>query len=93
MVGHHLAVSYSAARARELAIVGPEWERLARVSWSRYRPHVALAVAPAETEGVPLLRDRFHEGRTLAYLCRGFVCDLPTSDPTELARLLADDAA
>ena len=88
MVGHHLAVAHSAGKSRELAIVGPDWERLARVSWSRYRPHVALAVAEDDSHEVPLLRDRFQEGRTLAYVCRGFVCDLPVSEPEELASQL-----
>ena len=88
MVGHHLSVAHSAARSRELAIVGPAWRRLARVSWSRFRPNVALAMASGDSDQVPLLRDRFQEGRTLAYVCRDFVCDLPTAEPAELAAML-----
>jgi uncharacterized protein YyaL (SSP411 family) len=39
--------------------------------------------------GVPLLADRpFIEGASAAYVCRGFVCDRPTTDPTELATQL-----
>ncbi len=84
MVGHHLAILYSSYRTKELAIVGPDWKDLANVYWSKYRPHVALAPASVATDGVPLLANRSAEG-TLAYVCQGFVCQLPTSDPDLLA--------
>jgi uncharacterized protein YyaL (SSP411 family) len=86
MVGHHLAVLHSIHRGtRELAIVGPEWQGLSSVYWERYRPHVALAGSPEDTSAVPLLADRFVEGKTLAYVCESFVCNLPTDD-TKLLR-------
>ena len=74
----------------ELAVVGSGWHDLARVNWSAFRPHVALAGAESGTDIVPLLEGR--EGGAdgpVAYVCRGFVCDLPTADPAELDRLLA----
>jgi hypothetical protein len=38
---------------------------------------------------VPLLRDRpLVDGRPTAYVCRGFVCDRPVTDPAALAALL-----
>ena len=38
---------------------------------------------------VPLLRDRAAiDGAATAYLCRGFACQRPTTDPAELARQL-----
>ena len=40
------------------------------------------------SDAVPLLEDRHQVGRTLAYLCEGFVCDLPTSDADELVGML-----
>jgi uncharacterized protein YyaL (SSP411 family) len=86
MVGHHLAVTHSSLDAREVAIVGEGWNRLAEVYWSRYRPGVVLAAAPSESR-IPLLEGRFGQG-TKAYVCRGFVCDLPTSDPEVLAAQL-----
>jgi uncharacterized protein YyaL (SSP411 family) len=94
MVGHHLAVAHSAMRSRELAIVGPAWDRLAKVYWSRYRPEIALAPSATGDEPVPLFEGRAaRDGETLAYLCRGFVCDLPTSEPEQLERQLAGVSA
>ena len=88
MVGHHLSVALSSLHPRELAIVGPGWESLARVHWSRFRPHVALAPSDTGQGDVPLLEGRPSGERAVAYLCEGFVCDLPTSDPDALAELL-----
>ncbi|MFB3050493.1 MAG: thioredoxin domain-containing protein [Acidimicrobiia bacterium] len=87
MVGYHLSVLHSSLGTKELAIVGPDWQDLADVFWSRYRPHVALAPAPVATGRVPLLASRNADG-TSAYVCQGFVCELPTSDPGLLANQL-----
>ncbi len=48
------------------------------------------AVVVAGTSGsAPLLVDRpLVAGKSAAYVCRGFVCDRPVSDPAELAALL-----
>jgi uncharacterized protein YyaL (SSP411 family) len=89
MVARHLAVLHASLQARELALVGPNWQHLAGVYWSRFRPEVALAGSTGENDLVPLLVDRYQPERTLAYLCRGFVCDLPTDDPETLAGQLA----
>jgi uncharacterized protein YyaL (SSP411 family) len=88
MVGHHLSVLHATQGARELAVVGPDWDRLTDVYWRRFRPEVALAASPAAHDSIPLLEGRYQEGRTLAYVCRDFVCDLPTNDPEILAETL-----
>ncbi|HEU4320378.1 MAG TPA: thioredoxin domain-containing protein [Acidimicrobiia bacterium] len=85
MVGHHLAVAHSSLGTREVAIVGTGWEELAAVYWSRYRPGVVLAGSASETEAVPLLAGRPGGEPAHAFVCRDFVCDLPTSDPAALA--------
>jgi uncharacterized protein YyaL (SSP411 family) len=91
MVGHHLSVLTSMLRGTlELAIVGPGWRELAGAYWTAFRPHVALAGSTESSTAVPLLEGR--EGTAegaLGYVCRGFVCDLPTSDSVELTALLA----
>ena len=79
----------------EVAIVGPEGaERLAleRVVRERLRPTVVLAVGPGDGSptAVPLLKDRTAlQGRPTAYVCRGFACERPVTEPAELARLLS----
>ena len=86
---------------REVAVVGPvgeaETEALRRVAVLATAPGAVLATGPAMSPDgaareptVALLRDRpLLEGHPTAYVCRGFVCDRPTTDPDELAALLA----
>ncbi len=89
MVARHLAVLHSSMDSRELAIVGSGWPKLAEVYWGRFRPEVVLAVSETADSPVPLLSGRHQAGKTLAYVCRNFSCDLPTSDPNQLAGQLA----
>jgi uncharacterized protein YyaL (SSP411 family) len=89
MVGHHLAVAHTSLDPKELAIVGPQWRDLAPVYWSRYRPGVALAPSSTGQGAVPLLDGRAMGNGTWGFVCRGMVCDLPTSDPDVLAQQLS----
>jgi uncharacterized protein YyaL (SSP411 family) len=93
MAGHHLAVALSIDNGtRELAIVGENRAHLVDVFWSSYRPETVLAQADGPTSVIPLLEGRGGGSDVaLAYVCRGFTCDLPTSDPTQLAEQLASD--
>jgi uncharacterized protein YyaL (SSP411 family) len=65
---------------------------LARARRSR-RPGLVVVVGdPAGTAApqVPLLRDRpLLDGAAAAYVCRGFVCDRPTTDLAVLAEQLS----
>jgi uncharacterized protein YyaL (SSP411 family) len=46
-------------------------------------------LAWGETDGVPLLADRpALGGRATAYVCRGFICDAPTTLVEELRAAL-----
>lgn len=85
---------------REVAVVGPpddpRTRALLRAAVSSSAPGAVLAlgeVVRADHADVPLvglLADRpMIEGRPTAYVCRGFVCDRPTTDPQELAAQLA----
>jgi uncharacterized protein YyaL (SSP411 family) len=60
--------------------------------WSKWRPAQVLAVAPPEAIAasvIPLLRDRSAIGGVpTAYVCRGFTCDLPVTEPAALERQL-----
>jgi uncharacterized protein YyaL (SSP411 family) len=79
----------------QIAIVGPdskETEKLWRQAW---KTTAAGAVIARTISGAPshigLLENRpMHNGKPTAYLCRGFVCDLPTTDPNELAKQLGN---
>ncbi len=74
----------------ELAIVGDldseDFARLRHVALMSTSPGTVVALGDGTTDSVPLLRDRTAiEGRPTAYVCRGFVCDLPTSAADLLA--------
>ena len=76
--------------SHEVAIVGdpgdPDTKALVdEVVKDRWRPNLVLARAhagdEAAREAVPLLRDRgLVDGRPAAYVCEGFVCQLPVTD-------------
>src|SRR6266513_665449 len=58
---------------------------------SRFLPNLLVAVATADgnPSGLPLLTDRpAVDASATAYLCEGFVCRLPTTDPAALDRQL-----
>ena len=76
----------------EIAVVGDldseDFAELRRVALMATSPGAVLAMGDGEFEAdsVPLLRDRPPVGgRPTAYVCRGFVCDAPTTDPVKLA--------
>ncbi len=49
-------------------------------------PGLVVVVGPPDAPGVPLLESRpLVDGGPAAYVCRGFVCDRPTTDPGTLA--------
>jgi len=88
MVGHHLAVANALTDTKEVAIVGEGWRDLAGIYWAGYRPHAVLAPSSTGSDLVPLLAGREPGSETLAYVCRGFTCDVPTSDRQVLATQL-----
>jgi uncharacterized protein YyaL (SSP411 family) len=61
----------------------------------RWAPNLVVAAAPpadaAAAALIPLLQERpQREGRATAYVCKHFVCNLPTTDPAEMERQLAE---
>ncbi|WP_229055015.1 thioredoxin domain-containing protein [Aeromicrobium sp. Leaf350] len=73
----------------EVAVVGAPEARgeMLRAAWSLTSPG-AVVVGGAEGLDVPLFEARtVRDGRATAYVCRGFVCQAPTTDPRALPTL------
>src|SRR5207253_1997723 len=89
------ALDFHLSRPVELAVIGapaePRTRQFLEVVRSRFLPNLLVAVATAggNPSGLPLLTDRpAVDASATAYLCEGFVCRLPTTDPAELDRQL-----
>jgi hypothetical protein len=88
------ALDFHLGRTVELAIIGvpsdPQTRRFLEVIRERFLPNRLVAVAPPDNGlAIPLLADRRAlDGKATAYLCEGFVCQAPTTDPAQLARQL-----
>ncbi len=92
-IGHGLSVTEALLDGpREVAVVGapddPRTAALHRTALLSTAPGAVVAVGPADGE-LPLLAGRVPaDGAPTAYVCRGFVCDAPTTDPALLAAQL-----
>ncbi|MDQ3674937.1 MAG: thioredoxin domain-containing protein, partial [Gemmatimonadota bacterium] len=84
--------------AVQIAMVGsaddPGFHALERVVAEQYVPSLVLAGGEPGREGsVKLLEGRsLRDGRPTAYVCRGYTCDAPVTEPLELARQLESAA-
>ena len=96
-MGHWLcALDFYTTATKEVAIVGdpadPATQALLAVVYSRYLPN--KVVAGKEPDGLeadegPLLHERgMVDGQPTAYVCQNYVCQLPVTDPEDLARQL-----
>ena len=74
----------------EIAIVGDSKPLLATVN-TTFRPLTVLAAKKADAEtDVPLLRDRpLRGGLPTAYVCLGFACRQPVTQPADLEAQLS----
>jgi uncharacterized protein len=96
-----VATDFHTAGPREVAVVGPPDDpataALLAVARAEAGPAAVLAAGDpgdlAASEAVPLLAGRpLVEGRPAAYVCRGFACRAPVTDPEALrAELRAPD--
>jgi uncharacterized protein YyaL (SSP411 family) len=90
--GWALAVAEArAAGPLQVAVVGtgPDAEALLAVVRASTSPGLVAVAGEPDVTGIPLLADRpLVDGRAAAYVCRGFVCDRPTTDTDELRRQL-----
>ena len=93
--GHWLnALAFELAPPVEIALVGTagaaDLHALLQVVFETYRPHQVVAFATPGDEdassAIPLLKGRVQlDARATAYVCRGFVCQAPVTDPQALA--------
>jgi uncharacterized protein YyaL (SSP411 family) len=88
------ALDFHLGRPKEVVIVseadaaGGDAEPLLRAVWDRFLPNRVLAGAPPGIHS-PLLEGKLPRGGVpTAFVCEGYACRAPTTDPKELARLL-----
>ena len=89
--GHLLqAMAFHLGPVREVAVVGDDPGALLAVVRAEHRPRLVLAGGPGfEPPAVPLLEGRTPvDGRTAAYVCEGFACRAPVTEPGDLASQL-----
>jgi uncharacterized protein YyaL (SSP411 family) len=71
------------ASSREIAIAGPVTSPIAQAALAPFQPGTVVAVGPAE--GVPLLKGKgLVDGAPAVYVCAGFACQAPVTDPLDL---------
>ncbi len=93
-----VALDFSLAPVAEVAIVGfPDdaaTRALLRQVFDGYRPNQVVAVAADPSAShVELLHERsWLEGRATAYVCHGFACRRPVTDPEALREQLRESA-
>ncbi len=92
--------SLAVAQARlagplQIAVVGsgPAAAALTAAARAADSPGAVLVAGMPDAPGIPLLAGRpLVDGAPAAYVCRGFVCDRPVTDPRALREALAGDA-
>jgi uncharacterized protein YyaL (SSP411 family) len=89
------ALDFALGRPREIAIIGPsdaeQTRALRDTVFHRFIPNRVVAGAPDATSAppIPLLADRpMRNGQPTAYVCEGYVCQAPVTDPAALAAQL-----
>ncbi|HAF12535.1 MAG TPA: thioredoxin domain-containing protein [Blastocatellia bacterium] len=95
------ALDFYLGTPKEIASIGsPESEEtrfLIKEVWRRYLPNKVVAQASPTNQTanslIPLLRGRAQvQDKPTVYVCEHFVCKQPTTDPSELASQLANQA-
>ena len=93
-----VTIDMALADALEIAVVGaaeePAMAALVEPAARGYRPNQVLAASPdPDASAVPLLHGRQRiDGRPTAYVCRGFACRLPVTEPDALLAQLSEPA-
>ncbi len=70
----------------EIAVTGPSATTVLKSLSKDYLPNATLAGSDSESD-IPLFRDRYSNDKTLIFVCRDNVCQLPSED-TEYAKAI-----
>jgi uncharacterized protein len=71
----------------EVAVIGKDAELKIREMLQHYLPNVLWAFSETESR-IPLLRDRYVDGKTLVYVCRKGACQLPVEDSVRALKMI-----
>ena len=83
------AMDFHLSPTKEVALVGKDLNELATVVRHELRPHLVLAGGPSDSTEPPLLEGRTEvDGQPAAYVCEGFTCKTPVTDPDALQEAL-----
>lgn len=96
-----VGLDFSLGPSHEIVIVGKpgtdDAGRFVRALRSRFVPNKVVLFKPTDAEASEIVQlapySEFHtaeEGRTTAYVCSNYACQLPTTDPAEMLRLLGE---
>ena len=92
------ALDFATAKPVQVALIGtaddPEASTLQGATYATYAPNRVVAIRRGDDSddgSIPLLEGRAAlGGRPTAYVCEGFTCRLPTDDPYEVAKQIAE---
>jgi uncharacterized protein YyaL (SSP411 family) len=71
----------------EIAILGENAFAQAEKLQKHFLPNIILIASQVADDSLPLLKDRFVEGKTLFYLCRNASCQMPVTTVADLLQI------
>ena len=90
------ALDFALGLQLQLALIGDpadeKFQRLLQVSNQLFLPRLVRAGGQQHGEGAPALLSNREplDGNPTAFLCQGFACKLPTTDPDQLKKLISE---
>jgi uncharacterized protein YyaL (SSP411 family) len=90
------ALDFALGPQLQLALMGDpadeNFQKLLQVSDQLFLPRLVRAGGKQQDEGAPVLLSNREplDGSPTAYLCQGFACKLPTTDPEQLKKLISE---
>ena len=76
----------------EIVITGNQSDEKRKNIASRYFPNAILAGSSKAGSDLPLLKDRYQNGKTFFYICTNKTCSLPTEDESKAISILEKDS-